>query len=100
MAAPLAAGLQFILLAVFLLDERPESRHSHAMRLTLAVVASLLVILGMWLIASGFIPTDAPSATAGAQLTARPHPTLGPVAMGSALLAGGGLFFILLLRRR
>ena len=70
------------------------------MRVALGIFATLLVILGFWLIASGFLPTDSPPASPGPQLTARPRATLGPIAMGSALLAGGGLFFILLLRRR
>jgi hypothetical protein len=69
------------------------------MRITLTVVAAGLVVLGLWLIASGF--TEGPGGTtSGPQIRATPQTTAGPVVLGTALLAGGALFFVLLLRRR
>ncbi len=70
------------------------------MRITLALVASGLVALGLWLIAAGFMPAEPGVVTSNAQMAAAPRATAGPVAIGVALLAGGGLFFVLLLRRR
>ena len=70
------------------------------MRITLALIASGLVALGLWLIAAGFIPTEPRVVNPNAQMSAAAAPTVGPVALGVALLAGGGLFFVLLLRRR
>lgn len=70
------------------------------MRITLALVAFGLVALGLWLIATGFMPADPGVVTRDAQMTAAPAPTVGPLAVGVALLAGGGLVFLLLLRRR
>ncbi len=70
------------------------------MRIALASIAVVLLALGAWLIALGFIPTGAPITTGGAELTAQSQPTAGPIALGLALLAGGGLLFMLLLRRR
>ena len=70
------------------------------MRITLALIASGLVALGLWLIATGFMPAEAGAVNSNAQMSAAPAPTAGPVALGVALLAGGGLFFVLLLRRR
>ena len=70
------------------------------MRITLALIASALVALGLWLIATGFMPAEPGVVNRNAQMTAAPAPALGPVALGVALLGGGGLFFVLLLRRR
>ena len=70
------------------------------MRLTLAIMATLLVALGLWLIAVGFMPTGPAVASSGSQIAAKSQTTAGPVALGLALLAGGGLFFVMLLRRR
>ena len=70
------------------------------MRITLALIASGMVALGLWLIAAGFMPANPGVVTSNAQMAAAPAPTAGPVAIGVALLAGGGLFFLLLLRRR
>jgi hypothetical protein len=57
------------------------------------------VALGLWLIATGFIPTGPPTITTGPQMSARPQTTAGPMVLGLALLGGGALFFILLLRK-
>ena len=70
------------------------------MRLTLLIVAAVLVVLGLWLISAGFLFPNSESPGSGSQITATPRATAGPVALGMALLAGGGLFFILLLRKR
>ena len=70
------------------------------MRITLAIVATGLVALGFWLIATGFIPGEQGVVNSSAQIAAAPTRTAGPIALGLALLVGGGLFFMLLLRRR
>ncbi len=70
------------------------------MRLALAIFATALVALGLWLIASGFTPTAVNPTDLNPQIATAPRTTAGPIAVGTALLAGGGLFFILLLRRR
>ena len=70
------------------------------MRMALALIAAGLVALGLWLIAAGFMPPEPGMVNKDAQIAAAPAPTVGPVALGVALLAGGGLFFVLLLRRR
>ena len=69
------------------------------MRIALVVVAVGLVLLGLWMISVGFLPAEL-EAPAGPQISAQPQSTAGPVALGTALLGGGGLLFILLLRRR
>ena len=70
------------------------------MRITLVIVATVMVALGLWLISSGFLLPAAQPSTSGPRITAAPRATAGPIALGTALLAGGGLFFILLLRKR
>jgi hypothetical protein len=70
------------------------------MRFTIATVATVLVALGLWLISSGFLPSASEPSSSGPRIAATPRVTAGPVALGTALLAGGGLFFILLLRKR
>ncbi|MBA3273375.1 MAG: hypothetical protein H0T11_05820 [Chthoniobacterales bacterium] len=70
------------------------------MRLTLAIVAAALVALGLWLLSSGLMPKNSGRSTPGLQMSAAPQRSAGPVVLGTALLAGGGLFFIMLLRRR
>ena len=66
------------------------------MRATLSIAAVAVIFLGLWLIASGFTE----SAPAPAQVIAAPPQTASPVILGTALLAGGVVFFILILRRR
>ena len=70
------------------------------MRIALTLVATIFVALGLWLIASGFMLVGAGEVASGSQVTAPPQPTAGPVAVGLALLVGGALFFVMLLRRR
>ena len=70
------------------------------MRITLVIVATVMVALGLWLISSGFLLPAAQPSSSGPRITAAPRQTAGPVALGTALLAGGGLFFVLLLRKR
>ncbi|CAN5138409.1 hypothetical protein BH20VER2_BH20VER2_01540 [soil metagenome] len=70
------------------------------MRIGLALVATLLVALGLWMIFNGFLHSGPPVDATGARLSATPRNTAGPIAIGTALLIGGGMFFLLLLRRR
>ena len=70
------------------------------MRLILGIMATLLIALGLWLIAMGFMPAGQEVASGGSQIAARSQTTAGPLALGVALLAGGGLFFLMFLRRR
>ena len=69
------------------------------MRLVLALVATVFILLGLWLMATGFMPTATSAVPAGAQLSAPATSTAGPIMLGLALLAGGVLFFVLILRR-
>jgi hypothetical protein len=59
-----------------------------------------MVALGLWLMTKGFMPAEPAIATSASQVAAAQQKTAGPIAIGLALLAGGGLLFILLLRRR
>lgn len=71
------------------------------MRILLLIAASGSIVLGLWLIANGFIapePGSAPAAQAAA--AAAPGQITSPVGPGIALLAGGVFFLILILRRR
>lgn len=69
------------------------------MRAILSIVAVAVIALGLWLIASSF--TDpAPAPPASAQVLAAPRQTASPVILGTALLAGGVVLFILILRRK
>lgn len=70
-----------------------------SMRIALAIFAAVLVGLGLWLIAQGFMFAGPPATSAGSQIAAPPRATAGPIALGLALLAGGGLFFVMLLRK-
>ncbi len=70
------------------------------MRLVLALMAAALLALGAWLISVGFLPSGPPEIRTGSQIATAPQATAGPVALGVALLAGGGLLFVMLLRRR
>lgn len=70
------------------------------MRITLAIVAAALVALGLWMIYVGFVPTKLEAPAGASQISARPQSTAGPLVLGTALLGGGGLLFVLLLRRR
>ena len=69
------------------------------MRITLIVMAAGLVALGLWLIATGFMSDGRAATTSGPQIAASTQSTAGPVVVGTALLAGGVIFFVLLLRR-
>ncbi len=69
------------------------------MRVSLCIIAAGVILLGLWLIASGFMPTAlAPGAPA--QVIATPRQTASPAVLGTALLGGGVVLFILILRRR
>ncbi len=70
------------------------------MRIFVASLALLFLLLGLWLISTGFIHTGPPVTNMGSQIANAPQATAGPVALGVALLAGGGLLFVMLLRRR
>lgn len=69
------------------------------MRLFLALVATVFILLGLWLMATGFMPTAASAGPGGTQLSAPPTSSAGPIMLGFALLAGGVGFFFLVLRR-
>ncbi|MEO5718562.1 MAG: hypothetical protein ABIR29_08330, partial [Chthoniobacterales bacterium] len=69
------------------------------MRIVLALLATVLVLLGLWLMAAGFMPAAASAGPAGTQISAPTASTAGPIMLGLALLAGGVLFFVLILRR-
>lgn len=68
-------------------------------RIVLTIVAVSVVFLGLWMIATGFVD-PAPGATPGAQTLSAPRQTASPVILGTALLAGGVGFLVLVLRRR
>lgn len=70
------------------------------MRITVSILAAGLVILGLWLIASGFMSEGSVGKANGFEIRSASQTTAGPVVVGMALLAGGTLFFVLLLRRR
>ena len=78
------------------------------MRAILSIVALAVIALGLWLIASSFTDSaPAPAAPAASAAPAAPAPVLAaprqnasPVILGTALLAGGVVFFILILRRK
>jgi len=70
------------------------------MRLTLVLFATALVALGFWLLATGLIADGPLPTTVTPQLAAPPQTTAGPIALGLALLVGGGFLFVLVLRRR
>ncbi len=85
----------------FVLESETFFRKDDGMRIGLAIFATLLVGLGIYLIALGFLPGDATVAPgAGPQVAAKGQATAGPIGLGLALLAGGTLFFVMLLRRR
>ena len=68
-------------------------------RATLSIAAVAVIFLGLWLIASGFMES-APAPTAPAQVIVAPRQTASPVILGTALLAGGVVFLVLIFRRR
>ena len=82
-----------------MLDGKVSRDDCWSMRITLAVAAAALVAFGLWLIAAGFLDAG-PPASSGPQIATRPRATAGPIALGMALLAGGGLGFVMLLRRQ
>ena len=69
------------------------------MRLLLALVAMVFILLGLWLMATGFMPPPAAAAPVGAQISTPATSATGPIMLGLALLAGGVGFFYLVLRR-
>ena len=69
------------------------------MRAILSIVAVAVIALGLWLIASSFTES-APAPTTPAQVIAAPSQTASPVILGTALLAGGVVCFVLILRRK
>ena len=70
------------------------------MRIVLSIVAVGLVFLGLWLIASSS-PEPKPELASPSQVIAAPRQTnASPVVLGTALLAGGVIFFVLILRRK
>lgn len=69
------------------------------MRVVLSIAAVGFTVLGLWLIASSFTESVPASAAPGQVIAARPQ-TASPVMLGTALLAGGVISFVLILRRR
>jgi hypothetical protein len=69
------------------------------MRLVFSLVAVGIIALGLWLIAASFTETAPPSARPAQVVTAPPQ-TASPIILGTALLAGGVVFLVLIFRRR
>ena len=69
------------------------------MRAILSIAALVVIALGLWLIASSFTDS-APAPAAPAQVLAAPRQNASPVILGTALLAGGVVLFIVILRRK
>lgn len=70
------------------------------MRIVLSIVAVGLIFLGLWLIASSS-PEPKPELASPSQVIGAPPKTnASPVMLGTALLAGGVVFFVLIFRRR
>ncbi len=70
------------------------------MRIVLSIVAVGLVFLGLWLIASSS-PEPKPELASPTQVIGAPRQmNASPVVLGTALLAGGVVFFVLILRRK
>ncbi len=72
------------------------------MRLLLALVATLMVALGLWMITATFLdhaPKEGDSPASGTQIRAVQQPNAGPLVIGTAIMAGGVVFFIMLMRR-
>ena len=67
------------------------------MRVILSIAALTVIALGLWLIASSFTESE-PSPSVVAQSVAAPGQKASPVILGTALLAGGVVFFILIRR--
>ncbi len=72
------------------------------MRAILSIVAVGIIFLGLKLISSAFIATSPPAiqVAPASHVIAAPRQTASPVMLGTALLAGGVVLFILILRRR
>jgi hypothetical protein len=70
------------------------------MRIVLGIVALGVIFLGLWLIATS-APEPKPEAVTAARAISAPQQTAAnPVMLGTALLVGGVLFFLMILRRR
>lgn len=66
----------------------------------LSIVAVGLIFLGLWLIAFSS-PAARPESASPSQVIGAPRKTdASPVILGTALLAGGVVFFVLIFRRR
>lgn len=65
-------------------------------RAGLGIMAIGAIVLGLWMIASDFSPAPTPIS----QVIAAPHRTAKPVVAGTALLAGGVIFLVLIFRKR
>ncbi len=69
------------------------------MRIALSIAAGAAIFLGLWLIASGFTES-APETAPSSLVVSAPPQTATPIVLGTALLAGGVIFLVLILRRR
>jgi len=70
------------------------------MRAILAIAAAGMIFLGLWLIAASFVDPAPPAPSAPPHVIASPRQASSPIVLGTALLAGGVVFFILILRRK
>ena len=70
------------------------------MRAGLIIAAVGMVFLGLWLISAGFVDPAPPATSAPQQVIAAPPQASSPIVPGIALLAGGVVSFILILRRK
>jgi hypothetical protein len=69
-------------------------------RVALCVAAIGLIFLGLWLIGSSFITTTPTSPGPSPVVAVAPKNSANPVALGTALLAGGVVFLVMVLRRK
>lgn len=70
------------------------------MRIVLGLVAVGVIFLGLWLIATS-APEPKPDAVTATRAISAPQQTAAnPVMLGTALLVGGVLFLLMVLRRR
>ncbi len=70
------------------------------MRIALSIVAVGVIFLGLWLIASSSSDPKIEPGTSSPVITSQHQANPSPVVLGTALLVGGVIFFLMVLRRR